>query len=39
VSIKEKGPTTRRRKSFSLLVGRPGVEPGTPGFSVLCSTN
>jgi hypothetical protein len=28
-----------RRKSLKEMVGRDGIEPPTPGFSVLCSTN
>jgi hypothetical protein len=29
----------RRRGSMRNMVGRDGIEPPTPGFSVLCSTN
>ena len=30
---------TQTRKSLGFKVVPPGIEPGTQGFSVLCSTN
>ena len=31
--------TKKTRKLLILMVARPGIEPGTQGFSVLCSTD
>lgn len=35
----ERDPLPLSQKDLEELVGRDGIEPPTPGFSVLCSTN
>lgn len=34
-----KKPGMHGKPSFEFVVARPGIEPGTQGFSIPCSTN